>query len=184
MLSSQPAFLHGLSLLASATDARPPVPPEPLWSSLQVTLVAPPYAARPERVVQNPSGKLRVLAGTRVDLRLVPRRTFNGLSVIQTHDTDEAQAALPAESTAMQHTAETTEEPGVWTGSFVVRGAGTWRVMAGDRDIEDVTVPSFALELEPDAPPEVELSPLPRSQGDIGEREVCAHCGSIITAAP
>ena len=171
VLSSQATFLHGLSLLSSATDGRPPVPPEPLWSSLQVTLVAPPYAARPERVIQNPSGKLRVLAGTRIDLRLVPRRAFTGLAVTLTHDANEAQATPPTETAAMEHTAEAAEGPGVWTGSFVVRGAGSWQVVAGDSDEDDATVPAFALDLEPDAPPEVELAPLPRSQGDVGERD-------------
>jgi len=170
VLSSAPVFLRGLVLLLAAEDGRPPVPPEPLWSSLQVTLVAPPYAARPERVVQNPSGKLRVLAGTRVDVQLVPRRAFPRLSVIHVHDPAEDRPAAPVERIELGYSGDVAAPSGaLWTGSFVVRGAGTWRVVAGDDD--DGTAPGSPLELEPDESPEVELAPLPRSQGDVGERD-------------
>src|SRR4029079_4122750 len=36
---------------------------------------------------------------------------------------------------------------------------------------DDDSGPAFGLELEPDDPPEVELAPLPRSQGDPSERD-------------
>ncbi len=166
VLSSQPDFVRGLVLLFAAEDGTPPIPPEPLWSSLGLTITAPAHAARPARSVQNPSGKLRVLAGTRVDLELTPRRPFAALHVILTHDPGEpgeGQAPPPPER------ADLAPGPaGTWTGSFVVRGAGTWRLVADD-DAE--AAPAFALELEPDEPPEVELAPLPRSQGEPSERD-------------
>ncbi len=169
-LSSAPAFVRGLVLLLAAEDGRPPAPPEPLWSSLQVTFVAPPYAARPERVVQNPSGKLRVLAGTRVDVQLVPRRAFTRLAVIHVHDPADDRPAAPPDRIELTQSGDVAEPSGaLWTGSFVVRGAGTWRVVADDN--EDAAAPGSPLELEPDESPEVELAPLPRSQGDVGERD-------------
>lgn len=170
-LSSSPGFVRGLVLLTSAQDGRPPVPPEPLWSSLQVTLVAPPHANRPERVVQNPSGKLRVLAGTRVDLRLLPRRDFIGLWVVLVHDPVDGRVLASPERTRLVRSDGTADA--AWTGSFVVRGPGSWRVVADDDDEggEEDAVLAFPLELEADEPPEVDLAPLPRSQGEVGERD-------------
>ena len=164
VLSSDPGFTRGLVLLLSAEDATPPTPPEPLWSSLAVTLTAPPHAARPPRNVQNPSGKLRVLAGTRVDLALTPRRPFTHLHVVVSHDPAEGGSAPAPERSELA-----VDPSGTWTGSFLARGAGSWRLVADD-DTE--VAPSFPLELEPDEPPEVELAPLPRSQGDPSERDL------------
>lgn len=161
LLSSDANFVRGLALLVSAEDGRPPIPPEPLWSSLKLTLVAPPHAARPERVLVNPSGELRVLAGTRIELELTPRQPFTELFVALAHDPDEGLVAPPPERADLELGAT-----GTWTGSFVVRGAGSWRLITADADS-----PAFLVALEPDEPPEVELSPLPRSQGDPSERD-------------
>src|SRR5688572_14876108 len=60
LTAAHPAVARGFALLVGADDGRPPVPPEPLWSSLRLTLAAPPHAGRPDRTVQNPSGSLRV----------------------------------------------------------------------------------------------------------------------------
>lgn len=165
LLSGRGDFVRGLVLLFSTEDGRPPVPPEPLWSTLELTLVAPPHASRPARTVRNPSGPLRVLAGTRVDLELTPRRPFTSLHAILAHDPVEAGATPPPER------ADLALDPtsGTWRGSFVVRGPGSWRLVADD---DAASVPAFGLELEPDEPPEVELAPLPRSQGDLSERDI------------
>jgi hypothetical protein len=158
-LSSHPAVARGFALLFAAEDGRPPVPPEPLWSSLRVTLVAPPHAGRPERVVQNPSGSLRVLAGTRVDLELTTRRPVAALHVVVAHD-----PSPDAPTPGAARVELVAGEGGAWTGSFTARASGSWRLVADD------AAPAFPLELEPDEPPEVELAPLPRSQGEPSEQ--------------
>ncbi|MBA3550090.1 MAG: hypothetical protein H0T76_26725, partial [Nannocystis sp.] len=163
LLSSRSDFVRGLALLFSAEDGTPPVPPEPLWSNLDLTLAAPEYAARPPRTVRNPSGKLRVLAGTRIDLELTPTRPFTGLHVILDLDAPEAGATPPPGRSDLS-----ADVDGTWRGSFVVRGGGSWRLVADD---DPGPAPAFGLELEPDDPPEVELAPLPRSQGDPSERD-------------
>lgn len=160
-LSGDHRFVRGLTLLVTAEDGRPPIPPEPLWSSLKVTVIAPPHAARPERLLTNPSGELRVLAGTRIQLELTPRRPFTQLHVALAHDPNDGLVAPPPERADLH-----LEASGVWTGSFIVRGPGSWRLVADDDDS-----PAFPVALEPDEAPEVELSPLPRSQGDPSERD-------------
>ena len=158
-----PPVAHGLELLFSADDGTPPVPPEPLWASLQLMLVAPPHAGRPDRAVQNPSGSLRVLAGTRVDLSLTTRRSVDELHALVVYDPSDA---LP--DPAPERVDLTAGPEGTWTGSLVVRGGGSWRLVAdGDAD----AAPAFPLELEPDDLPEVELAPLPRTQGEPSERD-------------
>jgi hypothetical protein len=129
LLSGNSAFVRGLALIASAEDGRPPIPPEPLWSTMKVTLLAPAHAARAERILVNPSGELRVLAGTRIHLELTPRRAFTRLHVVLAHDPEEALVAPPAERADLQ-----LEPTGTWTGSFVVRGGGSWRLVADDDD--------------------------------------------------
>lgn len=162
LLSGNATFVRGLALIISAEDGRPRIPPEPPWSTMKVTLLAPAHAARAERILVNPSGELRVLAGTRIHLELTPRRAFTRLHVVLAHDPEEALVAPPAERADLQ-----IESTGIWTGSFVVRGAGSWRLIADDDDDS----PAFPVALEPDEAPEVELSPLPRSQGDPSERD-------------
>ena len=160
---AHPPVVRGFALLVLAEDGRPPVPPEPLWSSLSLTLVAPPHAGRPDRVVHNPSGSLRVLAGTHVELSLTTRRPVDELHALLAYDPSDALPAPAPERVDLVLSAD-----GTWSGSLVVRGGGSWRLVAdGDAD----AAPAFPLELEPDDPPEVELAPLPRSQGEPSERD-------------
>jgi hypothetical protein len=159
--SSDPRFVRGLVLTVSGEDGRTPLPPEPLWSNLKVTLVAPPHAARPERVLVNPSGEIRVLAGTRIELALSPRRVFAQLHGALAYDPHEGLVAPPPERIEMH-----AEPSGLWTGNFAVRAAGSWRLIA-----DDIAYPAFVVALETDEAPEVELSPLPRSQGDPSQQD-------------
>lgn len=169
LVAADPALARGLALLLAAEDGRPPIPPEPLWSSLRLTLAAPPHAGRPDRAVQNPSGTLRVLAGSRVDLELTTRRPVGELHAVLVYDPSDALPEPAPERVALTaHPADDATSDAIWTGSFVVRGGGSWRLIA-DGDAADTT--AFPFELEPDEPPEVELAPLPRSQGEPSERD-------------
>src|SRR5690606_16633609 len=67
-----------------------------------------------------------------------------------------------------------------WTGSFTVRGSGTWVVALLDdpdqRDPEALAVAArrsapMRVEIEPDAMPEVELLPLPEWQREASETD-------------
>ena len=63
----------GFGLVASGLDARPPVPPRPVWSTLTLHLAYPGYTGRPPRTVPNPSGSLRAVAGTVIALEMTAR---------------------------------------------------------------------------------------------------------------
>ena len=163
LAAGHPPVVRGFVLLLGAEDGRPPVPPEPLWSSLSLTLVAPAHAGRPDRTVHNPSGSLRVLAGTHVELSLTTRRPVDELHAVLIYDPSDA---LP--DPAPERVDLTPGAAGTWSGNLVVRGGGSWRLV-GDGD--DDAAAAFPLELEPDDPPEVELAPLPRTQGEPSERD-------------
>ncbi len=65
---------------------------------------------------------------------------------------------------------------GTWQGGFIVRGAGSWTVVAID-DLDDDDQrstrrsPTMRIELEADGPPEVELLPLPEGQREASETD-------------
>jgi len=172
-----PTAIGGLALLLSSHDGRPPAPPEPAWSSLTLELRYPDHTRRPPRVVPNPSGALRVVAGTEVALSLEAWRPATAARAVLNYDpTPELEHpepevvelhALPPESTD-EDTADATA--GLrFEGSFVARGSGTWTVVLLDDDETRRGVP-MPLALEPDRAPDIELLPLPAAQREVSER--------------
>lgn len=165
VLAGYPEFGRGVAWLLAAEDARPEAPPEPVWSSLTLALRYPAYSGRPPRQLVNPSGAVRALAGTEVDVELATRRPARAVRVVVVHDQGDLPAAPEPERADLSLGPD-----GSWRGGFRVRGPGSWHVIAepDDGDEPRRSAP-MALELEADEAPEVELLPLPRSQAEPSE---------------
>lgn len=149
-----------LVLLYEARDGRPAPPPEPLWSSLALRLEYPPHTGRPPREVQNPSGGLRVPAGTRVLLEIDPRAPEEALKVVVLEDADANSGSASARVVDLVGAPADR-----LTGEFTVRAPSTWAITgSGDR-----SSPSFVIDVEADAAPEVELPPLPAADLEPSE---------------
>lgn len=166
-------LVDGLGLLVARVDGRPPSPPEPVWSALRLRLEYPAHTQRPTRDVPNPSGALRVPAGTVVFVEMDALQPAAAVRVVVTHDAQELSEAPAPEIASLTPT----DEAGLqWTGTFTVRSAGTWTVVLLDDEedaVDDAGRRSAALPLqeEPDRPPEVELLPLPESQQEVRETD-------------
>lgn len=170
---ASPTLSRGFTLLVTGTDGRPPTPPEPVWSALTLDLRYPAHTRRPPRTVPNPSGALRVPAGTEIAVGLTARRPARAGRVLLAHDPTELGAAPPPEIVEL----EAVDGEGMrWEGRFTARGPGSWTlVLLDDEDdaIEDASRRSAALplQLEPDRAPEVELMPLPRGQREVSDTD-------------
>ncbi|MEZ4430182.1 MAG: hypothetical protein R3A51_21075, partial [Nannocystaceae bacterium] len=165
-LSFTETFARGLSLVLAAEDGRPQPPPEPLWSSLSITMRYPEHTGRTPRQLHNPSGAVRVPAGTELLVEMTPRASLEDPALIVTVDAGE-------ETTAERYPlALTTVDPETRraSASFTVRSSGSWIVATGAGGRGEASLP-FPIELEPDRPPEVELLPLPQSRRAPSELE-------------
>ncbi len=163
----------GLGLLLAGVDGRPKTPPEPVWAALRLHLEYPPHTQRPGRDLPNPSGALRVPAGTVIQLDMDARQPAAAARVIVTYDAEELSAAPAPEVLPLTSQDETGLQ---WSGAFTVRSTGTWMVVLLDDERDAVDEASrrsaaLALQEEPDRPPEVELLPLPESQREVRETD-------------
>lgn len=169
--------MGGLTLMLEGTDGRPPTPPEPVWSTLTLELEYPEYTRRPIRSVPNPSGALRLVAGTRVQLDLRARRAAQGASVVISYDPADYDDPPPPERITLEAVAGAEPDDGMsWQGAFVARGSGTWTVALLDDEDDDLSESTrrsaaMPLQLEADRPPEIELLPLPNAQREVSERD-------------
>ncbi|MEM7158943.1 MAG: DUF4175 family protein [Myxococcota bacterium] len=172
-IATRGPLADGLGLLLAGVDARPPTPPEPVWSALRLRLHYPEHTGRPVRDVPNPSGALRVPAGTEVEVDLDARLPAEAARVVVTYDAEELSAAPPPEVMPLQ----SDDEAGMhFTGTFTVRATGTWTVvLLDDRDdsLEESARRSTALPVheEPDRAPEIELLPLPQDRREVRETD-------------
>ncbi len=171
LASGSPAMARGFDLLWAGEDGRPSPPPEPVWSTLELTIAYPDHTARPERTVRNPSGAVRAPAGTRVTVRMTPRHDARAGAIVVTHDAMELAAAIPPDVAALESTGHDQLQ-----GTFTLRAAGTWTLVLlddPDDDVDDAAHRSaaFPLQLEPDRPPEVELLPLPADQREVTDTD-------------
>lgn len=178
-LASGPIGARGLELLRERADGRPPIPPQPVWTTLELVLDYPDYTRRPDRRVPNPSGTMRVPAGTRIHLDMEVTSEADAVRVVMIHDGLELSSAPEPEIIDLEP-ASSGDDERRWTGSFVVRGSGSWVVAllddASQRDAAALQVaarrsPPMRVELEPDALPEVELLPLPDWQHEASETD-------------
>ncbi len=169
LVASEPGA-HAMSLLRTGIDGRPLPPPSPVWTALELELDYPEHTRRPDRRVANPSGAVRVPAGTIVRFDLVASdREATQIRVVLVHDATELSRASEPEVYDLS-----LDDLGHFRGELIVRAAGTWTAVVIDDDGEDdprttPRSPAMRLELEPDAPPEVELQPLPESQREASE---------------
>ncbi|MGB1015265.1 MAG: hypothetical protein ACPG4T_14110, partial [Nannocystaceae bacterium] len=157
MLRHAPMEL-GYSLLATATDGRPPVEPAPIWSSLTLELVFPRHTGRPPQILANPSGVLRVPAGTKVSAQVTPHTHSVALTGVLVTDAIDGSAATEIEFT---------DQGIIRHGEFTVRGSGSWQVVSGEQQ-----APAFPIEIEEDRSPEIELLPLSKDEANAAETDV------------
>lgn len=168
LAASSPRFVAGAVLWMHAQDARPPQPQPPIWSSLRIELRDPAYTGRAPRSVPNPSGALRVLAGTTLAIEMHSPRATEAARVVVAYDPTELGAAPAPEVFDLVR-----DSDGAWRGAATIRGSGSWAiVLPDDEALEDAArrSPAMPIELEPDRPPEVELLPLPQAQREVDER--------------
>lgn len=165
-------FGPGLDRAMSAEDGRPEPPAAPLWNTLDVDLRYPAHTGRPPRAITNPSGALRVPAGTDITVSLTPEDAPEAMLLLLEHDAIEGRE--PPEPVRVELRAD--GEEGRFTGTFTARGAGSWVVLALDSADDDPSeargrAPAQRLELEVDEPPEVELRPLPGWQKEVRDQD-------------
>lgn len=166
-------LVDGIGLMLAGVDGRPPSPPEPVWSGLRLRLEYPAHTQRPVREVPNPTGALRVPAGTVISVEMDARQPAAAARVVVNHDAQELSDAPPPEVVpllAMDHAGMQ------WSGMFTVRATGTWTIVLLDDEgdaVDGASRRSAALPLqeEPDRAPEVELLPLPESQREVRETD-------------
>lgn len=176
-----PIGAQGLALLRAGVDGRPPPEPQPVWTSLVLVLDYPDHTRRPDRRVPNPSGAIRVPAGTVVHVELDAAADADAARVVVTHD-NTGQASTPApevfeleratakDGNEANHEASETSDRR-WTGSITVRGPGSAVVALLDLQLASRHSAPMRIELELDALPEVELLPLPERQREANETD-------------
>ena len=171
-LLTTPDTAAAFSALLAFEDARPPLPPEPIWSRLELVLEYPTHTGRPSRRVPNPSGALRVPAGTQVKVEFWTQRSEAAARLaVQTQGVDAVNTPDPQ---LVEMRSDATADAGQrhWEGEFEVVGATTWHALvfeeAGD-DEPTARSLELAFELERDAEPEVELEPLPDGAKEASE---------------
>ena len=174
-LGSSTIGSEGLALVRASADGRPPEPPQPVWTSLELLLDYPDYTHRPNRRVPNPSGSIRAPSGTDIGLDLEVGGDAAAVRVVYVYDGVELSSPPTPEVIDLVQAGERR-----WTGSMVVRGSGSWVVVLLDdpnqRDVAALQVaarrsPPMRVEIEPDAMPEVELLPAPDNQHEANETD-------------
>ncbi len=182
-------FTAGYALLLEGRDGRPLPPPEPPWTSLSVTLEFPAHTRRAPRILRNPSGALRVPAGTEIELEMIPRdpellerpdRVY--LTLVQDRGrapgSDPTVTRVPFERAAPRDqpvpksaTSDAPDEGAAraLTAAFVARGPGSWLIASDSSRYQ--RSPPTPIQIEADAAPEVELLPLPESRRAPSELE-------------
>ncbi len=174
VLAATSTFASGWPLWLEARDGRPAPPPEPVWSSLTLGLTYPAHTDRPPHTMPNPSGALRVPAGTEVAVELVARSPASAAALVVVADPTELSLAPAPERVVL----EPTDAEGLgFRGRFVVRGSGTWTVALLDDEDEEPDAASrrsaaLPVQLEPDRAPEIEVIPLGPTEQSVRDAEL------------
>jgi len=165
-------------LLLNRVDGRPPSPPSPLWSSLALELTYPPHTARPKRTVHNPSGSLRVPAGTAVRLNIVAIDRHEAMQVVVAHDPETPSLGAPSNRMSEQSylktinlkTSATPKDSEYrWHGNFEVQGPGSWTVLAfsDGTDSRSQRASTMHFEIEVDGQAEVDLLAIAKDRREV-----------------
>ncbi len=160
--------LHGL-------DQSPLPEPSVVWRDLKFQLVYPPHTQRAEKTLKNPTGPLKIPAGTRVELSFTPRAPFE-------HAWAEwvpRRARDPEADDDIRSTALSRDPSGAWTGAWTVRSDGRWRVFLGHAPTPQrrrgARSAWMKMSVDADDSPEVELSARVRGGDettDVGRVEI------------
>lgn len=181
-----PSSAQAFDDLVHARDKRPPAAPQRIWTRLELHLSYPEHTARATRRVPNPSGALRVVAGTQITLDFWTRRDSPHARILLAHTAGPNYETPAPEIIELKRVPSQTKtsagegRPKVetrWQGRFTVRGPADWTVLLFDELDDDPTAHSRPghFELEEDAPPEVELErhrQRPREASELSEIRV------------
>jgi hypothetical protein len=126
--AASPAWRTGFARALRGVDQSPLPAPSVVWRDLEFRLSYPPHTQRADKTLKNPTGPLKVPAGTRVDLKFVPNET-HGYAWAEwiprgVQESDFVDGTVT--STPLARDAD-----GAWTGAWTVRGHGQWRVFLG-----------------------------------------------------
>ena len=152
-------YRAGVESLVAGRDARPPAPPQPLWSRLIIHVHPPPHSGRPLRELVNPSATLSVLAGARLEIELDPLAELSALHALVAAEGPPATTR----SEALERADDTR-----WRGTLVVDAPSTLRLV-GEAPGDQLHSAPLQIEIETDAPPEIELLPLAAHERDVSE---------------
>ncbi len=183
-LLTTPSTAAAFDALVHFEDARPPTPPEPIWSRLELTITYPEHTGRPSRRVPNPTGALRLPAGSEVEVAFWSPRSAEAARLNLIHGGAQGESSADPELIGLERVEGETDASSAgapkhdthWRGRMTVRGPATWFAqLLDDEDAssDDAEVlahsPRQRIELEADSPPQVELSPLSDAAKEASE---------------
>lgn len=138
------------------------IPPEPRLGDIRLTYRYPDYAGRAPRTVTTPSGRIRALPGTEVEIETQARREISEASLLVSHGSgDGAPERVAVEATGRQLRAR-----------LVANRSGRYRfsLITADGTLHEERR-GHAIEIEIDAPPTVKLLRPETSPLEVNERD-------------
>ena len=153
--------LAALATIGDIDEVLSPPPPEPRLDDIRITYRAPAYANRPTRVVDSSSGDIRALPGTEVTIDTRAQETFAGVTLVVSHGDSEDGSRSSVDVDGRQLRA-----------TLVVNRGGRYRFSARtfDGDVLEERR-GHEIELELDAPPEVQMTKPEDSPLEVNEGE-------------
>ena len=146
--------LHGM-------DQSPLPEPSVVWSDLEFHLTYPPHTQRPNKTLRNPTGPLKVPAGTRVELSFSPREAF-AHAWAEWIPTTERSLGGESDDDLITSNSLSLDSSGKWTGQWRVRTDGMWRVFLSQvpspQRRRGARSPWMKMNVDADDSPEVQLS--------------------------
>ena len=138
-----------------------PVPPEPRLGDIRLTYRFPAYSRRPPRTVEAPSGFIRALPGTEVEITTSARRSIREAELLVTHGDGENPQRISVRADGRRLKA-----------TLVVSRAGRYRFrIVGADGVRREERRGHEIELEADDAPVVELLRPSESPLEVNERD-------------
>ncbi len=167
LLAAMPEHVLGaigaLATVGQIDEALSPPPPEPRLDDIRLTYRAPSYARRPTRTVNSSSGEIRALPGTEVTIETRAQESFASATLIVSHgdgtDEDGSRINVDVDGRELRTT-------------LIISRGGRYRFATRtfDGDVLEERR-GHEIDLELDAPPEVEMTKPDESPLEVNEGE-------------